>query len=239
MIRALSHLKEAFTDQEVIHLKDHKRIVESLKCLKKIFDKHGIIFWLEGGTLIGAVRDGKIIPWDDDADITIWIKDACRLVDARKDFDKTEFEMYVIPVHMPTYGLGHYEIRDKKTKKHLICILFNYVAKRHMVRARFLPPISNAIRYFHIIKCDKLLKLSWKILLKFHLYKDHVVRYPMKCFGTPTTITFYGEEFMIPGNYDECLTHMYGDWRTPEKDNRGRNRKYLKDVNYEQAIEVE
>jgi len=226
----LHNIKETFKDQKVVHSMDHKEIVKSLKVLKRIFDKHGIFFWLEGGTLIGAVREGKIIPWDDDADITIWIEDACKLIDARKDFEDTEFEMHIIPVHIPTYGLGHYEIRDKKTKKHLICILFNYEAKGYMVRARFLPPISNAIKYFYITKNDKLLKLSWKILLKFHLYRDHVVRYPMKCFGTPSTIEFYGEEFHIPGNYDKCLTHMYGDWKTPEEGNRGVDRKYLKDV---------
>jgi len=226
----LHNIKETFKDQKVVNSGDHKKIVKALKVLKLIFDKHDIFFWLEAGTLIGAVREGKIIPWDDDADITIWIKDACKLIDARKDFEDTEFEMNIIPVHIPAYGLGHYEIIDRKTKKHLICILFNYEAKGYMVRAHFPPPMSNIIKYFFISKNDKLLRLSWRILSKFHLYKDEKIRYPMECFGTPTTIKFYDEEFRIPENYDEGLTYMYGNWRTPEKGNTGVPDKYLREV---------
>ena len=56
--------------------------VEAKECLlkvKDIFDKHGITFWLVGGTLLGAVRDGGFIPWDKDIDLAIYADDAPKL----------------------------------------------------------------------------------------------------------------------------------------------------------------
>lgn len=43
--------------------------LEILSVIDGICQKHGIKYFLAGGTLLGAVREGKAIPWDDDLDI--------------------------------------------------------------------------------------------------------------------------------------------------------------------------
>ena len=40
-----------------------------------VLEKHQVRYWLEGGSLLGAVRNGDIIPWDYDVDIGIYHED--------------------------------------------------------------------------------------------------------------------------------------------------------------------
>jgi lipopolysaccharide cholinephosphotransferase len=52
----------------------------------KVLEKHKIKYWVDGGSLLGAIRNKGQIPWDDDVDIGIDIKDQQKLADALKDF---------------------------------------------------------------------------------------------------------------------------------------------------------
>jgi hypothetical protein len=42
---------------------------QDLEDIKKVLDKHKIEFFLLSGTMLGAVREGDIIEWDDDIDL--------------------------------------------------------------------------------------------------------------------------------------------------------------------------
>ena len=46
-------------------------LYETLAEVKRICDKHGIRYFITGGTAIGAYFWQKILPWDDDVDIAM------------------------------------------------------------------------------------------------------------------------------------------------------------------------
>lgn len=45
------------------------KILETMKYIDRLCREHGIVYYIMGGTALGAVRHGGFIPWDDDLDI--------------------------------------------------------------------------------------------------------------------------------------------------------------------------
>lgn len=69
--------------------------VELLIFIDKVCSKHSLDYWLGFGTLLGAVRHGGFIPWDDDID----------LVMLRKDYNKL---IEVLPDELENYGFREF-----------------------------------------------------------------------------------------------------------------------------------
>lgn len=45
------------------------KILDTMRYIDKLCRKNGIVYYIMGGTALGAVRHGGFIPWDDDLDI--------------------------------------------------------------------------------------------------------------------------------------------------------------------------
>jgi len=52
-----------------------KRVYGLGRVVAKVLKDHKILFWSSGGTTLGIVRHGGLIPWDDDLDICIMEQD--------------------------------------------------------------------------------------------------------------------------------------------------------------------
>jgi len=52
-------------------LTDEERYYRNFKDVKRVLDQAGIEFWLDYGSLLGAVREGGKIEWDTDLDLSI------------------------------------------------------------------------------------------------------------------------------------------------------------------------
>lgn len=50
----------------------HKRLVEMMKKIHMIMERQGIPYYLIEGSMLGCIRHGGFIPWDDDMDIGMY-----------------------------------------------------------------------------------------------------------------------------------------------------------------------
>jgi lipopolysaccharide cholinephosphotransferase len=77
----LSELASRGSEFEITHSKFRELYVELLIFIDKVCNKYDIDYWLGFGTLLGAVRHGGFIPWDDDIDLVILRKDYNKLIE--------------------------------------------------------------------------------------------------------------------------------------------------------------
>lgn len=93
---------------------DPEQSAECLLKIREIFNRHSIPFWLVGGTLLGAIRDGGFIPWDKDIDLAMYDRDAPLLMPAIREME--EFGLKVVR----TNNIDN----TFQVKRNMICIAF-------------------------------------------------------------------------------------------------------------------
>ena len=93
----------------------HKELIEMLKDIKSIIGGE-VEFLLDGGTLLGAKRDGNtFLPWDDDVDISIKSTDADKLKEIFENQDKYVIQDYYSEEYYSP-RLSRLRIRKKDTQ---------------------------------------------------------------------------------------------------------------------------
>lgn len=67
-----------------------KTMLDMLEVLIDVCKRHGLCYWLEGGSMLGAIRHQGFIPWDDDIDVAM----------PREDFEKL---LRILPEELPPH----------------------------------------------------------------------------------------------------------------------------------------
>lgn len=68
-----------------------RHMLELLTFVHELLERHGIRHWLDYGTLLGAVRTGELIAWDDDIDIGMFASDLDRLRELGPEIEAAGF----------------------------------------------------------------------------------------------------------------------------------------------------
>lgn len=94
-----------------------------LRYIDDICKSHNISYWLSSGTLLGAVRHGGFIPWDDDLDIEMLRPDYERLIEILK---KQQSSKYIIQTYDTDtkYVIPFAKLRDLHS-----CVVEEHVPK--------------------------------------------------------------------------------------------------------------
>ena len=95
--------------------KAQMRMLEMLVFFDKFCKENNLRYWLDGGTLLGAVRHKGFIPWDDDTDIAMPAEDLKRVIDI---FGNQQIGDFVFQTHKtdPGYYRCWGVLRDVKSK---------------------------------------------------------------------------------------------------------------------------
>ena len=87
------------------------KMLDILIAVTDICKKHNIPYWLSGGTLLGAIRHGGFIPWDDDIDIELLLPDYKRLLKILKK--ELPEDLYLQTPNEKGYRLLFSKVRDR------------------------------------------------------------------------------------------------------------------------------
>lgn len=96
-----------------ITIEEIKRVqLEILSEVANFCEKNEIKYWLDGGTLIGAIRHKGYIPWDDDIDIGMLREDYCVF---SKQFNQTNDRYQFISCELGTSPFPFGKVIDSNT----------------------------------------------------------------------------------------------------------------------------
>ena len=81
---------------------------------RRVCEKNGLRWWLDSGSLLGAVRHKGYIPWDDDIDVVMFRDDYDRLTDIAEQEFRPPF-IFQTAYTEKNYARGHAQLRDART----------------------------------------------------------------------------------------------------------------------------
>jgi len=171
-----------------------------LLVITDFLDKHQIPYCLEAGTLLGILRDGDIIPWDHDIDISIDCSHAPALNKVRW---KLLFKGYKVMSRRNKVDDGPLDkngIRIFKVKplwKSIFKLIIPSLKEKRVILDIFTRTDHENDTYF--ISNTKTCKVDKKFFSSFD------------------SVDFRGRKLKIPVFAEEYLTQRYGDWRVPVK----------------------
>ena len=218
-----------------------KALIESLYHMKNFFEKNNIDYWLDTGTLLGAVRDKKFITWDYDIDFGIWQKDILKIFDHSKELEKFGYEVCYFQIEMcikiirknSEVDLNIYALENESATRvwhipnclgskldyfYWILTIKNIELKRSKVSKKLTKKLKKLTNLIPTFKKKLLSKITILIYQKIGSKKINVI-IPKKYFVDLSKIEFYSQKFNAPKDVESYLEFRYGNnWRTPKKD---------------------
>lgn len=171
----------------------YARIAEKmLAATADVLEKAGIPYILEAGTLLGVVRENRLLPWDDDVDITITRQHEKRLLKA-----------------LPALWLRGYKVRLKYYTRDLKYFRkgeVRIIKVKHFTLPFFKSDVSLDIFLKRLIGDE----YFWTV----GVHRPVLKSVPRRFYEELGSLEFRGRRYSVPADYRGYLTEHYGDWQT-------------------------
>ena len=149
-------------------------------------ENEGIGYHLEGGTLLGLVRDGDLLPWDHDIDLSISVNDAERFAANKTKLAKKGYRITQRKMHKDIVGLKKDNFRIFKVKRFwpsLLKAIFPIFHKHMVVADIFVKANDDQFTYWQAM--EKILRVD----------KQH--------YDSFDTVSYMGRELRIPNMHEK------------------------------------
>lgn len=165
----------------------------------RLLDERNIPYHLEGGTLLGIVRDNDLLPWDHDVDISIPSGYASEFRNLRSVL---LWRGYKMSVRRSNKNVGPVKKGDYSVFK--IKPVWSYIL------SWFVPKHKSAMVLDVFVKTNDETFTYWQAM-------DKVMRVDKKYYQSFETIDYQGTTLKVPNHYRDFLTEKYGNWSIPVK----------------------
>jgi len=169
-----------------------------LEKVTKVLEDNNIKYFIEGGTILGAVRHKGFIPWDDDIDLGVF----------DKDFDK------LIPLFISNIQDHQYEIKVQRSSEDMIKVFVAEMWLKHKDNGHIVgTPTLDIFRYRQAGDYIKLASVKERKRFPNCIYKKDEF-YPLKKYQfeslhvygpnnpMPFLLKYYGRDVMTTYKVD-------------------------------------
>jgi len=210
-----------------------------------IFEEHDIPYWIDQGTLLGLIRDGKLIPWDHDLDFGvfeheidteklrgIFIENGFKIEDipdGNKCLHFTYYEERKVDITLynieSEYAITYF-IKPPSGLHKIFNVLdsivnnFDYVTKKKII-VKSINVIRGIYHFVLIIfPIEKIVKSFISNRFKNNNWTELVqYKIPYNILMKKKNIKFKKTDLPVPINPESYLEYAYGlDWKIPKRD---------------------
>lgn len=155
--------------------------------------KHGIDVYVDFGTLLGFVRDGDILDWDDDIDMSV------------NDFDFDKMTDIMAENRNKMLGRDYVEWKGD--------IVYDNDGNKYGLSLDCIPKENGTINRFDLYIRSRRRKDGYSIPMGAvgNLF------IPEKHFNGCDDYDYKGSKLKLPNLHKEYLRHVYGQWEIPKK----------------------
>jgi hypothetical protein len=188
-------------------------------------DARRIPYWLNSGTLLGIVRDGGLLAWDRDVDISVWESDRDAVLKLVSEFDPEHYR-----VETWRFGGAIYKIKAVSTRSEPTLVFDVDLFRKHgdmAVCPQYVPVLAfRHCWWLHRIVRSLCHRVAYFLLERnghhigdrFPLKHFHNVftwSVPSRFFERTTSLHVDGIDVKVPQQYEDYLAYRYGNWRQP------------------------